>query len=73
LVDAEARRRPIVTVTSTDTLVTPPEVVMLASAKRVLPFHSLVMVTRVWSALLNDSTRSASAFASSRVMPAVRY
>ena len=35
---------------------------MLASAKRVLPFHSLVMLTRVCSALLNDSTRSAERF-----------
>ena len=34
------------TVTFTDVLVTPPEVVMPPSAKRVLPLHSLAMVTR---------------------------
>ena len=49
LVDADARRLPIVTVTVTDVSVMPPDVVMLASAKRVLPLHSLVMFTRVWS------------------------
>ena len=46
--------------------VTPPEVVMLASAKRVLPLQVLTIVTRVCSALLSISTRSVSAFAASR-------
>ena len=37
----------MVTVTSTMTSVTPPDVLMLASAKRVLPLQLLVMLTRV--------------------------
>ena len=53
LVDADARRVPIVTVTVTMMSVMPPDVVMLASAKRVLPLHVLVMLTRVWSAALS--------------------
>ena len=53
-----------VTVIVTDVLVTPPEVVMLASANRVLPLHSLEMFTRASStAVASASTRSASAFA----------
>ena len=63
LVDDEARRLPIVTVTVTVVLVTPPDVVMLASAKRVLPPHSLVTFTRDSSPAASDSTRSAMAFA----------
>ena len=63
LVDDEARRLPIVTVTVTVVLVTPPDVVMLASAKRVLPPHSLVTFTRVSRPAASDSTRSAMAFA----------
>jgi hypothetical protein len=39
---------------------------MLPSANRVFPLRSLMTVTRVWSALLNDSTRDVSARASSR-------
>jgi hypothetical protein len=70
-VAAEARWRPMVAVTVTDTSVVPPEVVMLASAKRLLPPEALVIFTRVWSARLNESTRSARAFASSRVIPFV--
>src|SRR6185503_191098 len=47
--------------------VTPPDVVMCASAKRVFPLHLLAISTRVWSAVLSMSTRSASALAWSRV------
>src|SRR6185503_20515240 len=47
--------------------VTPPDVVMRASAKRVFPLHLLAISTRVWSAVLSMSTRSASALAWSRV------
>ena len=55
------------TVTVSVLSVTPPDVVMLASAKRVLPLHVLTITTRVWSAVLSASTRSVNAFAWSRV------
>ena len=54
------------TVIVTDVSVTPPDVVMFASANRVLPLHRLVMFTRVSPVALMASTRSASAFACSR-------
>ena len=44
---AEARRRPSVTVTVTDVSSVSPDVLMLASAKRVLPLCALTIVTRV--------------------------
>jgi hypothetical protein len=66
-VEADARRRPTAIDTVSVVSVTPPDVVMLASAKRVLPLHSLVMLTRACSPALRESTRAASAFASSRV------
>ena len=47
LVDDDARRLPKVTVTVTEVLFVPPDVVMLPSANRVLPLRSLVTVTRV--------------------------
>jgi hypothetical protein len=50
----------------TDMSLEPPDVVMLPSANRVLPLRSLVTVTRVWSAVLNDSARSVNRRASSR-------
>ena len=52
-------RRPIVVVTTTEVSTNPPEVLMFASANRVLPLHRLVMFTRVCSALLRARTRSA--------------
>ena len=67
LVVADARRLPIVDVTVTMVSVVPPLVVISLPAKRVLPLQPLVMLTRVSSALANDSTRSASALACSRV------
>ena len=51
---------------------TPPDVVMLASAKRVLPLQRLTMVTRVWSAVLNEHAIG-SAFAWSRVSNATGH
>ena len=63
---AEARRRPIVAVTATVVSVMLPDVVMRLSAKRVLPLTRFVMVTRVWSAMLSASTRSARARISER-------
>jgi hypothetical protein len=55
----------MVTVTATDVFDDCPDVEMLASANRVLPFVELVTVTRVASAVLILSTRSVSARASS--------
>ena len=66
-VDADARFFPTLDVTVTVVFVEPPLVVISLPAKRVLPLHALVMFTRVSSAFANASTRSASAFACSRV------
>ncbi len=54
------------TVTVTVVSVTPPDVVMLASANRVLPLQMLAIETRVCSAVLSISTRSVIALACSR-------
>ena len=54
------------TVTVTEVSCVAPDVVMLPSANRVFPLRSLITVTRVWSAVLNASTREVSARASSR-------
>jgi hypothetical protein len=65
---AEARRRPIVDVTVSDVSVMPPDVVIPAPAKRVLPLHPVFRLTRVSSALAIPRTRSVSDFAWSRDM-----
>ncbi len=64
---AEARRRPIVDVTVSEVSVMPPDVVISAPAKRVLPLHPVFRLTRVSSAFAIPSTRSVSVFAWSRV------
>jgi hypothetical protein len=66
LVVAEARRLPTVAVTVTEMSSTPPDVVIVASANRVLPLHPLAIATRVWSAMLMPRTRSAIRRACSR-------
>jgi hypothetical protein len=66
-VDDDACRFPIATLIVSVVSVTPPDVVMRASAKRVFPLHLLTITTRVWSAVLSINTRSASALAWSRV------
>ena len=67
LVEADARRLPIVLVIVSVVSVMPPEVVISLPAKRVLPLHELEMLTRVSSPWAMASTLSASAFACSRL------
>ena len=65
--DTEAPRFPSALTTETVVSVMPPDVVISPPAKRVLPLQLLEMETRVSSAFANDNTRSAMAFACSRV------
>ena len=73
LVDAEARRRPIVLVTVMVVSVTPPAVVISLAAKRVFPLQPDPTVTRVCSAFARERTRvvERASFVRERVWPLV--